>query len=336
MNDAEFKRLFIIANPTHILNVTNYIDKYPEGQHYAILTLTYFEGYEDFLISVEKENRLNILKIFFIDQTIKGLGYYTDILKKLITVKNIRNQHPFFDEICFTNYESWLQNYLLNHFRTNKLILISDGTAIFDIVDLRKMNRKIAFGGNKFFIENISKIKPIENLHFYSPVDIDVASYDSLEVFKFKASKTNIINSKKIYVIGGPLVEAGFIKPESNLNYLFNIKKLFKDSEVVYFAHRREKDENLKEYNFFNEVILDSIPFEKRLENENELPGIIITYISSILINLPQVYPQIKFYYIPLTQKDIPALSDFHKRYFNLKNNFEKIKCENLGEFKLK
>ncbi len=336
MIQSKFNRLFIIANPTHFLNVKNYIDKYSEGNNYVILTITYFDGYEEFLTSVKNEDRLNILKIFFVDQNKKGLEYYIDIWTKLFAVRNIRKQHQFFDEICFTNYKSWLQNLLFNQFRTDKLIIISDGTAIFDIVALRKKDRIIPLAGNKFFIEKVFKIKPINNLHFYSPVDIEVAPYDSLEVFKFKASKTAKINSKKIYVIGGPLVEAKYLKQKSNIINFRKIREEFQDSKIVYFAHRREKAKNLKNYNLFNEIIVDSIPFENRLENENELPGIIITYMSSILINLPQVYPQIKFYYFPLSKGDIPEGSPFHSRYFNLKNNFEMIRCENLKEFELK
>lgn len=332
MSKFKFKRLFIIANPTHFLSVKNYLDKYPHGENFVILTVTYFNNYEEFLAIVRNETRLKVLNVFYIDQNKQGISYYLDIIKKLSTIITIRRQHQFFNEICFTNYESWLQNYILNQFKTDKLILLSDGTAILDIIELRLNDRKIPIEGNQFLIKKVFKIKPIENLHFYSPVVIDVAHYDSLEVFDFKASKSGIINSRKIYVIGSPLVEGDFIKSESNLTYLRRLRELFHECEIIYFAHRRENDQNLKNYNFFNNVILDPTPFEKRLEDEPELPGIIISYVSSILINLPQVYPQIKFYYIPLSKEDIPETSQFYSSYLNLKNTLVKIKCKNLEQ----
>lgn len=331
--ESNFKRLFIIANPTHILNVTNYLNKYPQGDNFAIITLTYFENYKKFLDTVQNENRLIVLKTFYIDQNKQGLSYYFDIIKKLSTINSIKKQHHFFNEICFTNYESWLQNYLLNQFKTKKMILLSDGAAILENIELRLKDRNLPIAGNKFLIDKIFKIKPIKNLHFYSPVEYNVAPYDTLEVFDFKASLSTIIDSKKIYFIGSPLVESEFIKPESNLMILEKIREIYSDSEIIYFAHRRENDENLKTYNFFDNVILDPTPFEKRLEGEVELPCIIISYISSILINLPQMYPGIQFYYIPLSKEDIPDSSQFFVSYFNLKKMFEKIKTKNLSEF---
>ena len=335
MDESKFKRLFIVANPTHLVNIKNYINKYPNGKNYVILTITYFEGYEEFIKNARNERCLKIIMIFFIDQSKKGIGLYYDIFKKLHKTKTIKKDHKFFNEICFTNYNSWLQNYLVNQFRSKKLILISDGTAIFSIVDLRRNNRKIPFAGNKIFINMVLKLKPIKNLHYYSQVNIDVADYDSLEVFNFKASKSTNINPKKIYFVGSPLVELEYIKPENNLKYLQSLRENFKDYEIVYYAHRREGGKILKEYGFFDRVLLDSIPFEERLENELELPGMVISYLSSILINLPQVYQNINFYYIPLSEGDIPENSQFQSRYCKLQHNFERIRSDNFKKLNL-
>ncbi len=329
------KRLFIIANPTHFVTIKNYIEKYPGGENYVVLTIRYFDGYEDLYERVKYDKSFELLETFYIDQSKKSISGYLDIFKKLRAVGKLKRTYNYFDEICFTNYGSWLQNYIVQQFRTKKVILISDGTAIFKIIDLRMENRNFPFSGNKFFIDKILKLTPIENLHFYSQINVEVAKFDSLEIFTFKSSSTSRVNDKKIYFVGGPLVELNLLHSQHNLEYLKLIKDRFKDYEIFYFAHRREKEKNLNEYDFFGKIIRDSIPFEERMENEKELPGIVISYISSVLINLPQVYPEVQFYYLPLVTEDIPSESALASNYFPLKENFKKVKSINFSEFKI-
>ena len=335
MNSIQKKRLFIIANPTHFVNIKNYIEKYPGGKNYAILTIIYFEGLEELYESVKNDKSFELLETFYIDQNKNLINGYLDIFKKLRAVGKLKRTYNYFDEICFTNYGSWLQNYIVQQFRTKKVILISDGAGIFKIIDLRMENKNFPFSGSKFFIDKILKLSPIENLHFFSQINVEVAKYDSLEVFKFKASVSSMVNDNKIYFVGSPLVELNYLHSQHNLKYLKLIKDRFKDYEIIYFAHRREKEENLNEYEFFGKIIRDTVPFEERMEKDEVLPGIVISYISSVLINLPQIYPQVKFYYLPLVIEDIPSQSAFASNYFPLKENFRKVKSINFSEFKI-
>lgn len=327
-------RLFVIANPTHLINVKRYIETHKDHKNYVILTITYFKGYETFVRKVKEEGSISLLKTFFIDQEKSGLQLYLDILKKMVTTEAMTLGKKGFKEVLFTNYNSWLQNYLVWQSNADKKILISDGTAIFDIVDYRKRDKHIPFKGNRIFTEKVLRLKPIENLHFYSQVQLEPAEGDSLEVFKFEVSSTSLIDHKKIYFVGSPLVELSFISAELNLHYLKSLRRMFGDHTVTYFAHRRESWENLKRYDFFDEIIRDELPFEERLQMEKQLPGMVISYLSSVLINLPEAYPNIGFYYIPLEVEDIQE-SSFLNKYLHLKENFEKIRSKNFQNLNL-
>ena len=120
-----------------------------------------------------------------------------------------------------------------------------------------------------------------------------------------------------------------FIGNEKKIQYLHCLKNKFPDKKFIYFAHRRERDENLIRYKFFGEIRKDSVPFEERLKIDKYLPKIIISFISSILINLPINYPNIEFRYLILEKDDIID-RNFEMLYFNLLNNFKLIKSKNL------
>lgn len=330
------KNLFLITNTTHFLNVKTYIDTHPGAENYIVLTIRKFPGHADFYRRVKSDPQIKLLKVIYVDQKKKPPFHYIDIFSKILKVLQIKREHKFFDKVFFTNYNSWIQHYILKQYHPQQIILVSDGTGIISIASLRKKNKTIPFKGSKFFINKMLGLSPLENLHFYSPWNLDVAPSDSVEVFNFKTSSSSKVKEDKIYFVGSPLVELGYLDKENHLAYLKKIKKQFGSGKFYYFSHRREKDENLQQYKFFGEIVRDSLPFEERLEKEKELPGIIISYISSILINLPQVYPQVNFYYRSLDQNDLSLNTNFKERYNELAEIFKKMKRDNFKELKIR
>lgn len=330
------KNLFLITNTTHWLNVKTYIDTHPGAENYMVLTIRSFPGHAEFCKRIEDDPEIKLLDVIYVDQQKRPPFHYIDIFSKILKVKQIKRKSKAFDKVFFSNYNSWIQHYILKQYNPRQTILISDGTGIISIASLRKENKTIPFKGSKFFINNILGLSPIPNLHFYSPWNLDVASSDSVEVFHFKSSESSIINDNKIYFVGSPLVELGYLEKQNHINFLKRIKEQFEDSDFFYFSHRREKKENLEDYEFFGKIVRDSIPFEERMENEKELPGMVISYISSVLINLPQVYPQVKFYYRTLDKDDLQMNANFKDRYNELAENFEKMKRDNFQELKIR
>ncbi|MDT0689818.1 glycosyltransferase family 52 [Salegentibacter sp. F188] len=329
------RNLFLITNTTHLLNVKTYIDTHADADNYMVLNIRRFPGHEEFCNRIKQDPEIELLDVIYVDKQRKPPFHYLDIFSTMFKVKQIKGKQKSFDNVFFSNYNSWIQHYILKQYNPQKTVLISDGTGIIPIASLRKEDKTIPFKGSKFFINKILGLSPVENLHFYSPWELDIAASDSVEVFNFKSSANTKIKKDKIYFVGSPLVELGYLDKEKHLAYLKMIRSRFPDGEFSYFSHRREKDENLKEYEFFGKIVRDNIPFEERMEVENELPGMVISYISSVLINLPQVYPQLEFYYLSLGEGDIPEGTKFKDRYDMLEENFNKMKRDNFKELKL-
>jgi len=333
--NSKRKNLFLITNTTHYLAVKTYIDTHTEADNFMVLNIRRFPGYKDFCKNIAQDPRIELIDTIFVDQARKPPFHYLDIFGALLQVKKIKRNYSNFDRVFFSNYNSWVQHYILKQYQPGKTILISDGTGILSIAELRKEDKEIPFKGSKIFIERVLGLSPVQNLVFYSPWELDVASSDSVEVFSFRSSSSSEVMTDKIYFVGSPLVELHYLSKEKHIAFLKGIKEQFKKSNCFYFSHRREKDKNLKEYEFFGKIIRDDVPFEERMELEEELPGTVISYVSSVLINLPQVYPQLKFYYLSLEESDIPDGTPFKKRYSILEENFKKMKRDNFKELEI-
>lgn len=327
------RRLFVITNHTHYLNVRKYIDSHEQGKNYILLLVNLYEGYSDLLKKVENDKDLELLGEMFSPKQRKPPFHYLGIFSTMIKIRDIAKGSGNFDKIFFTNYNSWIQHFVLKQYSEGQKVYISDGTAIFPVARRRKNDITIPFQGNKLFLKYILKLDPIEQLHFYSPVNLDLAEYDSLEVFTYDSRKESKVDPNKIYFIGGPLVELEKLEEEVNLRFLRHLKQMFPGKEIIYFAHRREKEKNLKKYDFLDRVIRDDLSFEERLAQEEFLPAKIISYFSSVLINLAPVYSQIEFLYISLQPEDIIDKNGFGSRYKILKENFKAVGAKNLKEF---
>lgn len=325
------KRLFIISNSTHYLNVQTYIESHSPGENYLIYLNKYSKGFQEFIKKLKKDRNIKLVEVISDNQKQKFPINKIQLISFFIKVFMLKSKFGGdYNAVFISNYLSWKQHVILKQFGQEKVILINDGTAIFKTVQLRKLSKKITFPHVNFLINKYLDLNIIESLHFYSPIKLEVAEYDSLEIFNFKATNISEINLKKIYFVGSDLVELDFLKLEHHLKYLNQIKKVFANCEVTYFAHRGEKDELLEKYKFLGNVVRDSIPFEERMKKEKDLPGYVISYCSSVLINLPQIYPQVNFSYYPLSKNSIPAKSTFGNSYPTLLAHFESTNVLNF------
>ena len=330
------QRLFIITNDTHFLNVRKYVESHPKGQNYLLMLVNPFEGYSDLLEKVKDDKNFIFLEEIFSPKQLKFPFYYLEILKIMRRINIFTSSKGSFDKVFFTNYNSWIQHYLVKKYPQSQKIYISDGTAIFPIAERRKKDKTVPFKGNKIFAQHVLKLKPVPNLHFFTPIKLDLSPSDSMELFTYNNSSDASVDENKIYFVGGPLVELHKLKESANMKHLKSLRKSFSAQQIHYFAHRRENQENLESYAFFDYVLKDDRSFEERLAFEQELPSKVISYVSSVLVNLAPVYPQVEFLYLSIEPDDIPTGDEFQLRYKELKKSFEKLELSNLKELVLK
>lgn len=325
------KRLFVISNTTHYLNLKTYLKTHEKGENWVIFFNRFFSGHEALVEKIKNDDEVVLMDIIHHEKQNGLLQSYTNLLSLIGKVKSIKKQQKYFDKVFFSNYLSWVQHFIIKQFKAKQIILLNDGTAIFETIELRKKTKEVKFPEIHPLVNRLFASNKIESLRFYSPINVEVAKYDTLELFEFPSSTTNQVNENLIYFVGGPLVNLGYITLEDHLVYLKEIKKNFPHHTCFYFAHRGEKEEHLEQYKFFGKIVRDTITFEERLNSGEELPGRVISYVSSILINLPQVYPQILFNYFELDLEKIPKGSKFKKVYPGLIQNFQSMKNKNFG-----
>ncbi|SHF91188.1 hypothetical protein SAMN05444483_103203 [Salegentibacter echinorum] len=331
------QRLFIIKNNTHYLNVKNYIKTKEKAHNHIFLTVGKFEGYLDFINTIKEDKELELLGIIYTHKSSRIVDYW-NLITNIIYIKKQAVKQKHFDEIIFSNYKYFLQHSIINHYSTDKIILLSDGAGIIVMANYRKKHKSlpfksIPFGNNTFFREQILKIKPIKHLHFYTQINLDIAEEDSQEIFKFEGSKHDKVNTKKVYFVGSPLVELGFISLNKKISYLKELMAYYENYEFFYFPHRRESGENLEKYNFMQVIAQSNIPFEERMKQESELPGTIISFVSSIAINLAPIYSKIKFQYFPLSNSDLSSNKEFQKKYKVMLAGYKNLETPNFSEF---
>ncbi len=334
MDQCGINRLFVITNNTHFQIIKNYIDNHPAGNNYLILTITPFENSNKFIKEISADKTFIYLGYVVNNQKHKFPRNYIDLIKNYIKIKNLKVDKFNFQQVIFSNYNSLLQHIILTESKILDPVLISDGVAIYKYSELRKKTSVAPLKGNKVFRSKILKIKTFEKILFYSPVDLSLAKHDKIEIFKYGRNLNYKIDGDKIYFVDSPLVERNFLRIENKIQYLKVLKNKFPNKEFVYFAHRRESEENLKKYEFFGEIRRDTVPFEERMKHEVNLPGMVISFISSILITLPSIYPDIEFSYLKLLKEDIID-DNFEKQYFKLLNDFKLLNRNNLKPINL-
>jgi hypothetical protein len=172
-------------------------------------------------------------------------------------------------------------------------IILDDGTSTLNVVRNRvgsNFNLEIQQSKSRigYFTKYFLKPKKIwdKPLHFFSVFKfkenyLDKYSLNSLDFIKnsFKNESQKKIN--EVWFIGSPLVELGYISSEFQNNTLKNLlifcKK--KNLKLVYFSHRVEKFELLKEI----EVRNNDLPFEVYYLRSEKIPEYIFSFVSTSL-----------------------------------------------------
>lgn len=329
----KLNRLFIIKNATHLEVLKIFLNLNGESVNYIILTLDRLSGNEKLIQTLKYDESLRLLKVFILKSQ-SGYKEYFTVFNNIFEARILHKYANLFDEVIISNYKTWFQHFLLNKFNTNKIILLSDGLGLLEVPIMREKGKnlpfeRLPFGGNKMISNYLLNLKPIDNLHYFSQVKMKIGDDDSIEIFKYPRGGKREVSLDKVYFIGSPLVELKYIDQSNYVSSLKQISNKYKSKRITYFSHRKEQDYNLESYKFLGKVNKNTKPFEKLLEEEETLPSVIISHISSVLVNLSPIYPEIQFKYIPIT---LDGIKDpiFLKRYKTALEGFENIKEDNF------
>ncbi|WP_298247477.1 hypothetical protein [uncultured Christiangramia sp.] len=326
-------RLFIIKNATHYEVLKIYLNQNSISGNYVILTLDRLVGNEKLIQTIEKDKSLKLLEIFILKSKNEYLENFR-VIKNVLKAKFLEKYVTLFDEVIISNYKTWFQHFLLNKLNPNKVTLLSDGLGLLEVPIIRNKRKtlppeRLPFRGNKFINSKILKLDPILNLNYFSQVNMNIGNDDSIEIFKYTRGNNREVDVDKVYFIGSPIVELEYIEQRNYIECLKKISNKLDSKNITYFAHRKEQQNNIESYSFLGNIVYNTIPFEIFLEKEDILPAIIVSHISSVLVNLAPVYPEIQFIYTPINSNCIID-SIFLKRYEIALDGFRNIQQKNF------
>lgn len=161
-------------------------------------------------------------------------------------------------------------------------------------------------------IRSLNKCYSIYNINIIGIPIVKINPFSSLNI---------VVKEDFIGFIGMPLVEYGMLKEEFYLMHLNRIIKHY-DKPIKYYPDPSEK--LIFKHDIVNlEIIKKNEPLESYVE-KNGIPFIVISFVSSALLNLKLLCPQVEAYYCK-----IPNHDKKRKLYYDI---FEenKIKLLNL------
>lgn len=140
-----------------------------------------------------------------------------------------------------------------------------------------------------FFTAYPNYIKPLYNQK------IIINNFNYLKNIK-KHTKT--IN--KIYFIGDPHVERGYMTKKQFIDTLIFVNNFF-DNNVIYVPRIYEADDKLDEIRSYMPVLKNDTPFENFIVNSELLPVALVAFHSTVLFNLNKMCgDSMKYYFIKL------------------------------------
>jgi len=257
------KYLAYIESPLQAFNLMEYIDKYNLELDILIINKKSSVSTTNFSQICSVISNFNIKKTIEID--IEAGKKNVLKVKRLINSFFGRNYEPF--TLISGEYRSMVFWYVCGRFYNRKVIIVDDGTATLRIDRRRRGAKRIIrdkiyrlFGYADSYIEPIS---------FFSIYDIShkISRQDSITLhdYDFFKSKMNLFprGDNIVYVIGSPFLEAGVISGcdiKTTIDMINVLKKEYK--QIVYIAHRRERQEKLAEISEHVLVQTLDYPFE--------------------------------------------------------------------------
>ncbi len=205
---------------------------------------------------------------------------------------------------------NWMRFFNYLPLRAN-IYYLDDGFAT--IVNYEKISRK-----NNFFRKNLItrfnlKTLPHKNVYVkkYSIHPVSNAKYNN-----------------NVAIIGCALSANNILKRIDYINILKKVIKCHSNNGVVYFyPHRYEDIEVVNEINRFCTVHIAKVSIEDYFKEENEVPKVIISFASTALFNLAQLFP-----FSNVISVDVTSLMSDPKdqKRFGEVYNFLRLYCDSV------
>ena len=172
--------------------------------------------------------------------------------------------------------------------RTAKIVLLYDGIGVVTFAKHRKANDPSIKKFPQLYRLLGYKEPVLANLNFVAPYELEVGKQDQFQkiVIENQSPKKKVLLENKVFFIGQPFLEIGIISKKYYLDSLQWVVDQNKEKELIYLPHPREKEHNLSEIDKIMPVEKLNMVLEEYYLNSESFPKKVISYCSSVLLNL--------------------------------------------------
>lgn len=215
--------------------------------------------------------------------------------------------------------------------KRGKIHLMTDGMQ--QIVINRLRNNRLDFMRKlpRVFLYLGLKRIDIPLLHFLTPYKL-ISAIDKINHVPFKKTRNVNLATNVAGFIGMPVVELGLISLETHLKNLDLINQKFKEQELIYFAHPGESENNLKQIMKNYKVVFLPRIFEEYIGEGKDVPQDIVSYYSSVLLNIHLMSDSFNVFYAKITALNRLDLADSLKHLYEY---FEGLSSPKFTEIKI-
>jgi len=295
--------LFLVKSPLQLLNAIEASDGFNAEKDILIIRSTSNQR-----TNTQMENLLDLKewdRIYRIKYSVLPINF----IKEFFLLKKFIKSQIVIDKVFIGDYRLLNFKIFPINLKHNKIFLLDDGTSTFTVQDFYLKDQKEY--AEQSYIEKLKKItakylfrfkiRLEEKIHLFTCYNIsthpgqEVVHNEYRYIKAYLQKKTLLkINRNKIYYIGAKYVEAKLMKEDIYLDLIVQVKNKFSDGKLIYVPHRGEKKSKLRRImdlgisiEYFDNIVEIEFLFK------DELPNVICGFTSSVLVNIPKIYPQI-------------------------------------------
>ncbi|WP_340678122.1 hypothetical protein [Paraglaciecola sp.] len=308
---------YLLKNATchNVLVVTS---EDPKGSSYQqMLRLTY-----DFDI-----HKIDNIVVAHSGSLEERIGSYGDYYAK--NIKDLTFEHVVLGDVR----HQWIQDYTCS-VKANNIVMVDDGGAVFSIIKyiLAPLDFKLPFyptnSGTVSRRELAGEIKRSYGMHvqptklslfslFHQQIVSDVVVNDFSKIIEFYNPTKHFACLNEAHIIGAPFVEHHLLSQYAYLTYiesLASVARYYQDIKLVYFMHRFEKDNHVKNAALAAlgyELRVSEINYELALIQAAQKPRLVGSVISTSLYNVKAIFAeQVEAIFVPLQQAHLDLYRD--------------------------
>lgn len=296
------KNLFIISTPSQAF----FLRQSPEFIENAVLVLTVPDAVQEKKI-LYYLREFDWQSVYILKRTRAGFSSYSYILYFRIWLFLFKKKYPFFKKIFIGSYNNHHHTAIVGEYEDKaQIYLLSDGMQMIAVSTLRKSGENSVREFPSFFRLLKFRHPGIVHLNFISPMEIEVGEWDRVYLLdKRNNNLTPKLRKDLIYFAGQPLSEMGILSTEFYLSSLRELQSLYAEKKIIYLPHPTERSENLSEIGEMMEIKVLPHIFEEEYLSSKEFPATVVSFYSSVLINLCFMQAEVDLIAVSIPDEEI-------------------------------